>query len=234
MIFCQIASDTSMNKFNEAINMGTADRDNNPINYREKFFELMCKGSTLDEAVENLYINYSSYTQLDLIYKIKKAISIAFKVSIGDVKLIGSSHTGFSLCDCKIVDREHPLDFDFAIVNSTLYTKYFEKMVKSCRSKDAHSQYEKNALQGKIHPLYIDECLKEPIDSNLGKIQEILKIDKHISVCFYISENALIQGLVEYFKVVNAEDLRGVYSKSQAVRPMLSAPIGELINFARK
>jgi len=68
----------------------------------------------------------------------------------------------------------------------------------------------------------------------LGKIQEILKIDKHISVCFYISENALIQGLVEYFKVVNAEDLRGVYSKSQAVRPMLSAPIGELINFARK
>ena len=58
--------------------MESADRENNPINYREKFFELMRNGFTLDEAVENLYINYSAFTHVDLVYKIKKAISIAF------------------------------------------------------------------------------------------------------------------------------------------------------------
>lgn len=214
--------------------MESADRGNNPINYREKFFELMRNGFTLDEAVENLYINYSAFTHVDLVYKIKKAISIAFKVSIGDVKLIGSSHTGFSLCDCKIVDRENPHDFDFAIVNAALYAEYFENMFESCRGNEASRSYIKNALQGKIHTFYIDDSLRRPVNAVLERIQETLRIDKHISVCFYISEKALIQGLVEYFKAINAEDMREVYSRGQMVKPMLSNPIAELTSFAKK
>ena len=80
-------------------------------------------------------------------------------------------------------------------------------------------------------PIY---SLRRPVNAVLERIQETLRIDKHISVCFYISEKALIQGLVEYFKAINAEDMREVYSRGQMVKPMLSNPIAELTSFAKK
>lgn len=168
-----------------------------------KFNELHKKGQPLEEIVENIFLNYNAYTNNDDIYVIKKQIAKEFNVEINNVKLIGSSHTGFK----NFVPREVTKDYDFAIIDPFIFREYLLRVdINKLGSKNKY-EYINNISKGKIHILYAPSEIKKEIEDKLENIKSKIKdnysvtIDKSISVCFYVSERAFIKGLCKFFTI---------------------------------
>ncbi|HDI3056377.1 hypothetical protein HYH85_11330 [Clostridium botulinum] len=188
----------------------------------DKFNELHSKGYSMQNIVENIFLNYNAYTNNDDIYFLKKKISSYFKVELNNVKLIGSSHTGFK----EFRPREQTKDYDFAIIDPFLFREFLLKIKTNQMNMHSMELYVKNLAEGKLHILYSNKEIKTNIKMILEDIklqieeEEKIKIDKDISVCFYISEKAFINNLTGYFNRVLAASIRNENSEIKALEKL--------------
>lgn len=108
------------------------------MDYIENMQSMLSDGYTMNEVAENLYLNYHSVINIDEVYQLRKAIATKYDCNLNDVKLIGSSHTGYTYKDGKLLKRENPKDYDFAIINADVYIRFFHMI-----------DIEKNKWEGK-------------------------------------------------------------------------------------
>lgn len=162
----------------------------------EKVNELLKKGVSFKNIAENIILNYSAINNNDLIYEIKKYIAQKFNVDLMHIHLIGSSHTGFS----KYFIEKEGKDYDFCIVDSKVFQKYLLKINTKHIDKNDLDNLFLNLKNGKIHCLYIDKDLKNEINQIMEKIRIKLKIEKQISICIYISEEAFIKNISKFWE----------------------------------
>ncbi|MFC2424109.1 hypothetical protein [Fusobacterium polymorphum] len=189
----------------------------------EKVNELLKKGVSFKNIAENIILNYSAINNNDLIYEIKKYISEKFNVDLMHIHLIGSSHTGFS----KYFIEKEGKDYDFCIVDSKVFQKYLLKInTKQINKNDLDSLFF-NLKNGKIHYLYIDKDLKNEISQIMEKIRIKLKIEKQISICIYISEEAFIKNISKFWE--------NMWIKQKTVGRATIEPLPELTSsFSKK
>ncbi|CAL7900382.1 hypothetical protein MWG07_11640 [Fusobacterium necrophorum] len=161
-----------------------------------KVREFLKNGETFTNIAENIILNYSSCYNNDLVYKIKKQISTEFNVELMHVHLIGSSHTGFSK---SFIEKEGK-DYDFCIVDSKVFQVFLLKINLNEISKKNINFFHKNLANGKIHYHYINHSLKNELSSKLNKIRKVLNIEKEISICIYISEEAFIKNVASFWE----------------------------------
>jgi len=180
------------------------------MDYIEKMQELLSIGFSKTEVAENLYLNYHSVINTDEVYKIRKRIASDFKCNINDVKLIGSAHTGYTYKEGKLLKRDNPKDYDFAIINMDVFVRFFHEVDFTKIPKDSKEKYTRSILYGKIHPLYVNTKLLRNLEKNNKAIMKDLEVERHISVCFYISEQAFIEGLVSYNKGLYTGELKRI------------------------
>ena len=69
------------------------------MDYIENMQNMLSSGYTMIEVAENLYLNYHSVINTDEVYQLRKAIAKKYDCNLNDVKLIGSSHTGYTYKD---------------------------------------------------------------------------------------------------------------------------------------
>jgi len=184
--------------------------------YLEKCFQLHEQGKTVEEIIENIYINYASFIDNDKIYEYKKIISDQFNVSLKDIRLIGSSHTYFSKKDGLLKNKEVTNDYDFAIINTSLFNKYWSIILNDSSQIYNKKIFYKYLSNGKLHPLYLNKnsTLFKDIKSKIS----LLNSDKSSSICIYAFENAFIKNLchylesdfIDYFKEQNTYKLKEI------------------------
>lgn len=198
------------------------------MNYIDKMMDMLERGYTFEEVTENLYLNYSAAIDVDEVYRIRKKISEKYECNLNDVKLIGSSHTGYTYKDGELQERENPKDYDFGIIGSEIFTKYFHKVkYKNITSKQKNS-YIGNVMNGKLHPLYADKDFREELESVNRNIQNELSVKRHITVCFYLSEYDFINGLVDYSKNLYIIKLKELEKQKSYIETEGKTIIGEL------
>lgn len=168
--------------------------------YLTKCFELHEKGKKTIEIIENIYINYGAFDNNDNIYEYKKIIANEFNIALKDIKLIGSSHTSFSKKEGILKRKEVINDYDFAIIDTTLFNKYWSEII----TNNSHIRSDKMQIfyeylkKGKIHPLYLDR--NSSIYKNITTNLNCIKADKKISICVYAFEKAFIKNLCDYLE----------------------------------
>ena len=183
------------------------------MDYIEKMQELLSSGYSKTEVAENLYLNYHSIINTDEVYKIRKRIAHDYDCNINDVKLIGSAHTGYTYKEERLQKREHPKDYDFAIINANVFVKYFHKVDINKIAKN-HKNYYMGAI---LHPNHANKVFYEEIEKINRAIMEDLKVTMHISVCFYLSEKAFIDGLVSYNSDLYTGELKRIKEKEPQI-----------------
>lgn len=163
--------------------------------YLEKCFELYSSGKNIKQIIENIYINYASIDNNDKIYEYKKIISQEFDISLKDIKLIGSSHTLFSIKD-GTKEKTSSNDYDFAIINTSLFNKYWSKIMLN--DKEPKKTFFNYLILGKIHPYYLahDGIVYKEIKNKLKK----LDADKSATICIYMCEEFFIKNLCDYLE----------------------------------
>ncbi|WP_175613226.1 hypothetical protein [Fusobacterium mortiferum] len=161
----------------------------------DKFKLFESEGKSFEEISENIYLNYSSIKDIDLIYKIKKEISKEFSCGLMQILLIGSSHTGFS----KNFEKTEGKDYDFCIIDYQIFEKILLKVQTTKLYKNKDNFY-KNLSKGKLHYHYVDNELKRELEDIFERIRLNLKISKQISICFYISERAFIKVIANFLE----------------------------------
>lgn len=177
--------------------------------YEKLFFELLEKGYSLEEITENIYLNYNAYDDVDIIYRTKKLISQSYNCPINSIKLIGSAHTGFSVDKFNLLTKQ-PADYDFAIVDAAIFIKFYHKIVFDNLTSWNKKHYVLNFVSGKIHPLYINRETKDEINKINKSIQEKMGLTKHITICFYLSEESFIKNLLLYYNDVYTNYLKQI------------------------
>lgn len=176
------------------------------MDYIEKLEDLLSQKYTYREIAENLYLNYHSVIDTDEVYRIRKKLSEVFMCNLNDVKLIGSAHTGYTFKNDKLEIRKNPKDYDFAIINASVFIKYFHMVDIKKIERSNLNTYSMYILEGKLHPLYADRKFLKVMEKIYLEVANDLNIERHITVCFYLSEKAFIEGLVQYnHKLYNAE-----------------------------
>lgn len=198
------------------------------MDYIEKMQELLSIGYTKTEVAENLYLNYHSVINTDEVYRIRKRISEDYNCNINDVKLIGSAHTGYTYKNNKLQIRTMPKDYDFAILNASVFVKYFHKVDLNEILGQHKKNYMGTILQGKLHPYHVDKFLLEEIERKNQIIMKEIKTDMHISVCFYISEQAFIEGLVKYNNDLYTGELKRIKEIDMDINNIVSSGINEI------
>ena len=158
------------------------------MNYIDKMMQMLKEGYSFEEITENLYLNYSAAVDIDEVYRIRKKISEVYGCNLNDVKLIGSSHIGYTYKDGKLQTRENPKDYDFGIISADIFTKYFHQVKLERMSYKKKNSYMGNIMNGKLHPLHANKDFLERLEQINMKIQEDLGVKRHITVCFYLSE----------------------------------------------
>ncbi|MCF2627299.1 hypothetical protein I6E36_04300 [Fusobacterium mortiferum] len=174
------------------------------------------------DILANIFLNYSSVEKNDIIYLLKKELSLKLKVDIKDIRLIGSGHTGFSLDKKnKIIKKKNPKDLDFVIINEI----YFEKIKREIEEQDAYLEgspdtliypifidskkvetyrdiFEKNLRKGKLHLRYIKQNFKLIRDCRLisGYLKAVFEIKLKISCCIYRSEKEFLENQYRYYR----------------------------------
>jgi hypothetical protein len=189
--------------------------------YLDKCFELYEKGNTVREIIENIYINYSSLIENDKIFEYKKIISREFEVSLKDIKLIGSSHTYFSTKSGCLKTKEEANDYDFAIINASLFNKLWSIVNDKQDTIYNKKMFYKYLVMGKFHPLYLDKdsALFKKIKSLLNEINT--NSEKKSSVCIYAFEDAFIKNLCDYL-TINFTDYFKAKKSSSAIKEVES------------
>jgi len=170
--------------------------------YLNKCLELHNQGQDIKSIIENIYINYSSSEDNDKIYEYKKIISQQFNVSLKDIKLIGSAHTKFSKKSGSLEDRNDPNDYDFAIINTSLFNNYWS-ILNNDETEVSKTVYKNdlfydNLKKGKIHPYHLNNNgrIYRNIKERLSELNSQKK--KKSSICIYAFEDAFINNLCEY------------------------------------
>lgn len=187
------------------------------MDYIDKMQELLSDGYSMEEVAENLYLNYHSVINTDEVYKIRKRIANDYNCNINDVKLIGSAHTGYTYKDSRLQKRDHPKDYDFAIINANVFVKYFHKVDLDQIHKDHKRYYIGAMLNGKLHPFHANKLLLDELEKMNQTIMSDLDVKMHISVCFYISEKAFIDGLVLYNSDLYTGELKRIKEKDPKI-----------------
>ena len=72
-------------------------------------------------------------------------------------------------------------------------------------------------LNGKLHPNHANKVFYEEIEKINRAIMEDLKVTMHISVCFYLSEKAFIDGLVSYNSDLYTGELKRIKEKEPQI-----------------
>ncbi|CUQ23235.1 Uncharacterised protein [Anaerostipes hadrus] len=188
------------------------------MNYIDKMMYMLKEGYTFEEITENLYLNYSAVVDVDEVYRIRKKISEKYGCNLNDVKLIGSSHTGYTYKNKKLQIRKNPKDYDFGIIGSEIFIKYFHKVkIENITLKNKQS-YINNIMKGKLHPKYTDKNFLDELEETNEKIQNELKVKRHITICFYMSEYDFINGLVQYSKQLYGAKLKEMEKESTPIK----------------
>ena len=183
--------------------------------YIDKMQDLLLKGYSHTEVAENLYLNYHSVKNTDEVYKLRKALAIEYQCNINDVKLIGSSHTGYAYKDEMLYKRDDPEDYDFAIINADTFVRFFH-MVDIDKIRDvAQKSYIEGIVGGKLHPLHADIGFLKRVNKINKGVMKALNVKKSVSVCFYLSEKAFIDGLVKYNSKLYAQVLQEMSGKKR-------------------
>ncbi|MEG2146426.1 MAG: hypothetical protein RRY06_07325 [Lachnospiraceae bacterium] len=198
------------------------------MDYIDKMQELLSIGYSKTEVAENLYLNYHSVINTDEVYRIRKRIACDYNCNINDVKLIGSAHTGYTYKDNRLQKRDHPKDYDFAIINANVFVKYFHKVDLDQISKEHKRYYIGAMLNGKIHPYHANKSLLNELEMMNQIIMKDLDVKMHISVCFYISEKAFIEGLVTYNSDLYTGELKRIKEKEPEVNIIEEFEIKEI------
>ena len=141
---------------------------------------MLSKGYKMEEVAENLYLNYHSVINNDEVYRLRKLIAIRYGCNLKDVRLIGSAHTGYTNKEGKIQKRDDPKDYDFAIIDADVFTRYFHLVNMEKISKDNKSKYMGAFLNGKIHPRYADKKFLNMLETINNEIMRELNIKKHV------------------------------------------------------
>lgn len=205
--------------------------DGDKMDYIKKMQGMLSDGYSMNEVAENLYLNYHSVINTDEVYRLRKAIANSYDCNLNDVKLIGSSHTGYTFKRGKLLKRDNPKDYDFAIINADVFIRYFH-MVDTDKIAEAHKQmYVGAILHGKLHPFHAGQEFLAKLEEKNSAIMKELNVSKHVSVCFYLSEKAFIDGLVDYNSELYTGELRRISEKKE-YSSSLKAEIGDLINLS--
>lgn len=201
------------------------------MDYIERMQDMLSKGYSMDEVAENLYLNYHSVINTDEVYQLRKAIAKKYNCNLNDVKLIGSSHTGYTYKDGKLLKRDNPKDYDFAIINADVFTRFFHQVDLSKIDDGEKRKYAIGILHGKLHPLHANQDFLIKLEKKNTEIMKELKIAKHVSVCFYLSEKDFINSLVYYNSELYTGELRRISEKKDNNGSMMVG-IGELVNLS--
>lgn len=201
------------------------------MDYIEKMQAMLSNGYTMDEVAENLYLNYHSVINTDEVYRLRKAIARKYNCNINDVKLIGSSHTGYTYKEGKLQKRDNPKDYDFAIINADVFIRFFHMIDADKIVGDDKRMYIGGILHGKLHPLHAGQEFLTKLEKKNSAIMKELNVSKHVSVCFYLSEKDFIDGLVSYNSELYAGELRRI-SEQKDEGESMTVGIGELVNLS--
>ncbi|HBL8239553.1 TPA: hypothetical protein LTU01_002871, partial [Listeria monocytogenes] len=140
-------------------------------NYYEmciSFFKEDKASCSTDEFIQKLFFLHPTLkVDVDLLHQIIKQINNRLNIPYHDIKVIGSSHTGFSFIDksrtnkVKFYDDNKPSDIDIAIINSDLFVDVLEKTVKKTDNytnntyfskQDSVNYFKRNISSGFIRP----------------------------------------------------------------------------------
>lgn len=201
------------------------------MDYIEKMQGMLSDGYSMDEVAENLYLNYHSVINTDEVYRLRKAIAKRYNCNLNDVKLIGSSHTGYTYKKGKLLKRDNPKDYDFAIINPDVFIRFFHMVDINKIMDNDKRMYINGILHGKLYPLHAGKEFLLKLEKKNNAIMRELSILKHVSVCFYLSEKDFIDGLVNYNSELYTGELRRI-SKQKKSGDAIGDEIGELVKFS--
>lgn len=183
----------------------------------EKIKEM--KSLMIDEDIlANIFLNYSSYKNNDIIFLLKKQFSIKLRIEIKDIKLIGSGHIGFGIdINKSTITKKNVGDLDFVIINNDFFIKIYEKIknnnyikignrLKYKMNKDQkiptfEEAFNKNYKNDKLHLRYVTpdffilKICKEVdkyLENNFG-------INLKTSCCIYKNEKAFLKNQNRYY-----------------------------------
>ncbi|XZM61223.1 hypothetical protein ACSXAE_14970 [Clostridium perfringens] len=190
--------------------------DNNYIDLINEYISLTGKIDFQEnkDFYNKLFFTYpSTCLELDCISEIINLIANEFKVPYHDIKIIGSSHLGFSLVkpaesnSIKFFDNTTS-DIDIAIINKELFydiflmsmkTSKFFKDLTDFKDKSLANYYKKNLLTGFIRP--------DTIGNKTFRIKWLRFFDDiskeynmKISAAIYLDEECLHNRLENSFK----------------------------------
>lgn len=188
-------------------------------NIDEKYFERIIdeylKNQDFEGLINDVFLLYLPLKiEHELLFKILKNIHEEYNIPFRDIKIIGSSHLGFSLCK---KSKTNPMEFkkfneesdiDIAIINQNLFYKLFNETITiSNRFSDLTKFYKKehvemfkqNILKGYIRPDTIPNCkLKNKWNRFFTELS--IDINKKITAAIYLNEKTF------YFKLKEAID----------------------------
>jgi hypothetical protein len=165
----------------------------------EKILE---NGKSVEDFIENVFLNYSTFaTDNEIVYFHKKHIQKKIGTDFKNIFLIGSRHLGLKISEKEIISTEikSDTDYDYAVVDKFLFSKYFDKYNISVNSGKRKSEYNigiygKHFCNGMLHPMYNKEFKEEMEELLVG-------LNGKVSVCIYLSEKSFSKRLSDYYKI---------------------------------
>lgn len=173
-----------------------------------------------EDILANLFLNYSSYENNDIVFILKKEISKKMNIDMKNIRLIGSGHTGFSVNreKQKIESKDKIRDYDFVIIDKGFFdritdeieqknlylqgdaTKYL--VFKNQKIKTNREMFQQNFSKGKLHLMYVKkELFIVKICEQLERfIKEKFQMSLKISCCVYETETDFLNNQNYYYK----------------------------------
>lgn len=184
-------------------------------NYFKKVINEYLENQDFENLINDIFLLYLPLKiEHKLLFKILKSIHEEFKIPFRDIKVVGSSHLGFSLCKTSEINSSEfkkfndDSDIDIAIINQELFHKLFNETITisnrfsnlTAFSKIEHVEtFKQNILKGYIRPDTIPNCkLKNKWYRFFKELS--IEIDKRVSAAIYLNEKTF------YFKLKEAVD----------------------------
>lgn len=169
--------------------------------YKNELKEQVFQGRTRHEIIRNFYILRPSCTftyKYDYAEKIMEEVAEYFSIPLNCILVCGSAQLGFSLSKNTNFSPGGS-DLDLAIIDSGLYVKYFDDLLKITNnynktnlfvSDEIKSNYLSFVSKGIINPKYMPNCaLKRELKNFFSSVSTKYRdYYASVSVCFYLSE----------------------------------------------
>ncbi|MBR8609464.1 hypothetical protein QDR68_16075 [Acinetobacter baumannii] len=169
--------------------------------YQNELKEQVTQGRKRHEIIRNFYILRPSCTfthKYDYAEKIMEEVAAYFSIPLNCILVCGSAQLGFSLAKNTIF-LPGGSDLDLAIIDSGLYVKYFDDILKITNNYNRTNLFVTNEVKlnylnfvskGIINPKYMPNSelkreLKNFFTSVSAKYRDYYA---SVSVCFYLSE----------------------------------------------